>query len=163
MNFFWLDASALVKRYLVEIGTPLMNHFFAQAPPQRMICLLEGVGEVISVLIRRRNGGAISAAACQQSLSALRTEILNQPDIEKVERLSPQVVNSWLLIDQHSLNSTDALILQCALDYASNLRVAGFDLVFISADVRLIRAAKLEGLQTIQPEIDDLMVVDNFM
>jgi uncharacterized protein len=163
MNFFWLDASALVKRYLVEIGTPLMNHFFAQAPPQRMICLLEGVGEVISVLIRRRNGGAISAAACQQSLVALRTEILNQPDIEKVERLSPQVVNSWLLIDQHSLNSTDALILQCALDYASNLRVAGFNLVFVSADVRLIRAAKAEGLQTIHPEIDDLIDVDNFI
>ena len=62
MNFFWLDASALVKRYLVEIGTPLMNHLFTQVPPRRMVCLLEGVGEAISVLIRRRNGGGISVA-----------------------------------------------------------------------------------------------------
>lgn len=163
MNFFWLDASALVKRYLVEVGTPLMNHLFTKVPPQRMVCLLEGVGEIISVLIRRRNGGAISKAACQRSLTALRGDIINQADIEKIERISQQVVNSWLLIDQHSINSTDALILQCALDYAANLRRAGFDLVFVSADTRLVRAAKLEGLQTVHPEIDDLLIVDNFI
>jgi predicted nucleic acid-binding protein len=163
MNFFWLDASALVKRYLAEIGTPLMNHLFTQVPPQQMVCLLEGVGEVISVLIRRRNGGAISKAACQQSLTALRTEIIHQADVEKVERTSQQVVNSWPLLDQHSLNSTDALILRCALDYAANLRRAGFDLVLVSADTRLVRAAKLEGLQTIHPEMDDLLVVDSFI
>lgn len=163
MNFFWLDASALVKRYLVEIGSPLLNHLFAQVPPQRLVCLLEGLGEVISVLIRRRNGGAISAGACQQSLTALRTEIINQPDVEKVERLSQQVINSWPLLDQHSLNSTDALILQCAMDYAARLRSAGHDLVLVSADTRLVRAAKLEGLQTIHPEVDDLSVVDSFI
>ena len=125
MNFFWLDASALVKRYLIEVGTPLMNHLFTQVPSQRIVCLLEGVGEVISVLIRRRNGGAISKAACQRSLTVLRADFINQVDIEKIERVSPQVVNSWLLIGQHSINSTDALILQCALDYAANLRSAG--------------------------------------
>lgn len=163
MNLFWLDASALVKRYLPEIGTPLLNHLFAQAPPQRMVCLLEGVGEVISVLIRRRNAGAISTAACQQSLATLRNEIFNQSDVEKVERTAQQVINSWPLLDQHSLNSTDAMILRCAIDYAANLRRAGHDLVLVSADVRLVRAAKLEGLQTIHPEIDDVVVVDSFI
>lgn len=163
MNVFWLDASALVKRYFVEIGTPLMNHLFAQVPAQQMVCLLEGVGEVISVLVRRRNGGAISTTACQQALTALRADIINQADFEKIERIPQQVVNSWLLIDQHSINSTDALILRCALDYAMNLRRAGFDLVFVSADARLVRAAKQEGLQIIQPEIDDLLVVNSFI
>ena len=38
--------------------------------------------------------------------------------------------------------------------------VQDYDLVFVSADTRLVRAAKLEGLQTIHPEIDDLLVVE---
>ena len=29
MNHFYWDASALVKRYAPEIGTPLVNHLFA--------------------------------------------------------------------------------------------------------------------------------------
>ncbi len=26
MNYFWLDASALVKRYVAETGTPVVNY-----------------------------------------------------------------------------------------------------------------------------------------
>ena len=37
MNLFWLDASALVKRYIVETGTPLMNHLYARVPPSQMV------------------------------------------------------------------------------------------------------------------------------
>ena len=50
VNYFFLDASATVKRYIPEIGTPEMNYFFANVPLYRMICLFEGGGEVIFVL-----------------------------------------------------------------------------------------------------------------
>jgi hypothetical protein len=41
MNLFWLDASALAKRYTPEKGTTLVNHFFDQTSPDEMICLLQ--------------------------------------------------------------------------------------------------------------------------
>ncbi len=67
---------------------------------------------------------------------------------------------SWKLIRQHSINSTDALILKCALDKAAGLRVDGDDLVLVSSDLRLIRAAKAEGLLTFNPETDDQATLD---
>ncbi len=70
MNLFWLDASALAKRYLTEKGTALMNHLFNQATPSEMICLLQGVGEAISIFHRRRNEGKITDAVYRQILNA---------------------------------------------------------------------------------------------
>ena len=49
MNFFWLDASACVKRYIVEEGTPLINYFFRRVLLNDMFCFLEGVGEIIEL------------------------------------------------------------------------------------------------------------------
>lgn len=67
---------------------------------------------------------------------------------------------SWNLVEKHSINSTDAIILKCALDKAVSLRSAGDDLVLISSDARLVRAAKAEGLPTFNPETDDQAALD---
>jgi uncharacterized protein len=160
MNLFWLDASALIKRYILETGTPLMNHLFARVPPSQIVCLLEGIGETLSILHRRRSARLISRRVSQQAIAALRLEIIDELEIEKIERTVGQVVNSWMALDQHTLNSTDAIILRCALDYAAQLRKVGHDLVMVSADARLLRAAKTEGLQIINPESDDLPAID---
>ena len=68
MLYFWLDASALVKRYVAETGTPLVNYFFTHVPLQQMLCLLEGVGEIISIFVRRRNGRTITESGFNQAM-----------------------------------------------------------------------------------------------
>ncbi len=160
MNLFWLDASALAKRYLPEKGTSLMNHLFNQTSPDEMICLLQGVGEAISVFVRRRNEGRITDIVYRQILLDLSSEISDQGEVEKIHPTESQVTDSWELIETHSINSTDALILRCALDKAADLRHDGDDLVLVSSDLRLIRAAKAEGLLTFNPETDDQATLD---
>lgn len=160
MNLFWLDASALAKRYLTEKGTSLMNHLFKQAAPSEMISLLQGVGEAISIFHRRRNEGKITDAVYRQILLDLRSEIIDQGEVEKIHPTESQVTDSWELIETHSINSTDALILRCALDKAADLRNDGDDLVLVSADARLVRAAKAEDLPTFNPEADDQATLD---
>ena len=59
---------------------------------------------------------------------------------------------SWYLIEKYSLNSTDAILLNSALNIAADLRHAGNDLVLVAADGRLLRAARAEGLDTFNPE-----------
>ncbi|MDX2042806.1 MAG: hypothetical protein SF097_16425, partial [Acidobacteriota bacterium] len=66
MNFFWLDASALVKRYVLETGTSSINHLFNQTSPRVLICLLEGIGETISILVRRKNQGVLTPSVFRQ-------------------------------------------------------------------------------------------------
>ncbi len=160
MNLFWLDASALAKRYVRETGTPLMNDLFARVPPLGIICLLEGVGEVISIFVRRRNAGAITAAAFHQAMLDFRSEVSHHADVEKVHPTQNQVSMSWRLIEKHSINSTDAVILRCALDKATGLRATGHDLILVSADTRLLRAAQAEGLLTFNPEADTQAALD---
>ena len=52
---FYCDASALGKRYAPEVGTPLVNHLFAGVPHSRLVMLTQGLGETLSILVRRRN------------------------------------------------------------------------------------------------------------
>ena len=61
MNFFFLDASALAKRSVVEVGTSLVDHLFNHAAIDRMILLNLGFAEVVSILVRRRNAGILTA------------------------------------------------------------------------------------------------------
>jgi hypothetical protein len=56
------------------------------------------------------------------------------------------------LIETHSINATDAIILQSALGLRTRLRSAGDDLVLMGSNQRLIRAAQAEGLATFNPE-----------
>lgn len=80
-SFYW-DASALAKRYAPEVGTPLVNALFSQVALKRMLCLHLGVGEILSVLVRKRNAGRIPPQAFAQALVDFRTEVLNSTDFQ---------------------------------------------------------------------------------
>ena len=160
MNFFWLDASACAKRYIAEKGTPLVNHLFECIPLGRMFCLLEGAGEVIFVFVRRRNEGKITTTLFNQVRQHFETEFVKSSEVEQVLPTEDQITTSWELIEKHSLNSTDAIILQCALDKANQLRTTGRDLILVSSDKRLLRATQNEGLLTFDPETDSQTTLD---
>lgn len=160
MNLFWLDASAIVKRYVSETGTPLVHELFDRVPRSRMLCLLEGIGEVISAFVRYRNARTITADTFRQALVELRADFSHHPQVHRVHPSPEQVSDSWYLIQIYSLNSTDAIILRCALDEAAELRILGHDLVLVSADVRLIAAAQAEGLRTFNPETGDRTMLE---
>ncbi len=160
MNYFWLDASALVKRYVSEAGTPVVNYFFTRVPLQQMLCLLESVGEIISIFVRRRNGGVINESGFNQAMLNFRFEVSLCAEVEKVYPTESQIAASWELIETHSINSTDAIILRCVLDSAIELRADGDDLILVCTDVRLLRAAQAEGMLTFNPETDNQTTLD---
>jgi hypothetical protein len=69
--------------------------------------------------------------------------------------VEPQLISDSLeLIEGHSINSTDALVLRSALAIAASARCRGHELVVVAADRRLITAARAEGLATFNPEAD---------
>jgi predicted nucleic acid-binding protein len=160
MNHFYLDASALAKRYVLEIGTPLVNHLFDSAPKARMIALVLALGEVVSILVRRRNSGRIPDHAYRQALVEFSSEVIDDVDFSLHSVPDDLVRTSLPLIERHSLNATDALILRSALDVAQSLRAAGDDLVMISSDIRLVSAAQASGLIAWNPEVNDQAELD---
>jgi len=71
----YFDASALIKRYTPELGTPLLNVAFERLYPAQMTCAAVGLLEVVSILVRKHNDGRLTQAAYEQALIELRAEV----------------------------------------------------------------------------------------
>jgi predicted nucleic acid-binding protein len=162
-NSFYLDASALAKRYVPERGSPHVHALLDTASANRLYLLNIGAGEVVSILVRKRNAGVISAAYFGQALVDFEREILHAADINKLSVTNRLAWSSFPLIIAHSINSTDAVTLKSALAIARRLRPAGDGLVLVASDQRLLRAAQAEGLNTFNPEIQDHAALAAFL
>ncbi len=152
MKFFMFDASGLAKRYSIEIGTNLLNLIFTQVGPDRLSCLMIGVAEVISALVRKKNVGLVSAADFTFAVLRVRVEILDSTNFQKLQAPNVTIEMSLPYLEKYSVNATDALFLQVAVDLANQSRSAGHDLVVVASDQRLLKAAQAENLLTFDPE-----------
>jgi predicted nucleic acid-binding protein len=154
-NSFYLDASSLAKRYVPEKGSAHVHTILDTAPANRIYVLNVGAGEVVSILVRKRNAGIISAAYYGQALADFDTEITRARDINRVSVSNRLAFSAFPLIAAHAINSTDAVVLKSSLALVRRLRAAGDDLVLVACDQRLLRAARAEGLVTFNPETQD--------
>lgn len=163
--YFWVDANAFAKRYVVEDGTQLINYFFENVSTSRVLCLVDSLNEVYAVMAKklRKPDGVLIQPNHDQAIEKFEAEVVNHAEVVKLEATSNQKIAARKLIVAHALNSSDALILQCALDEANNLRAAGNDLVLVCSDKRLVRAAKREELRTFNPENDSQEHLDIFI
>jgi predicted nucleic acid-binding protein len=160
MNLFGLDASALSKRYTSEAGADRIDHLFSAVTRDRLQCLMLGAAEVVSVLVRRRNGGLLSQTSFAQALINLSSEVINANDFATLASDNAAIAASVALIEAYSINANDALILRVFLDHADQLRAAGNDLVLVASDKRLLKAGQAEGLATFDPEDQSLADLD---
>lgn len=149
----YLESSAWIKRYVAEPGSAVIHALleYAQAPSAPLVgCAWLGLGEVVAVLHRLAHRGELGRPALArlvQQLAADRRWVrllsLGESDWEGVvER-----------VVRHSLTAADAVHLQAALSWWAMLGVDR--LVFVSADRRLLRAAKREGLVLFDVESGD--------
>jgi predicted nucleic acid-binding protein len=154
-----MDASALAKPYNPEPGDILVDAILNHVAPSRIHFLNIGAGEILSILVRRRNAGTISNANFVQAVARFNTDIVRGTAITRASVTTRLVAKSLSLIVAHSINSTDALVLQSALAIARRLPRAGDDLVLVASDQRLLRAAQADGLPTFDPETQDQAVL----
>jgi uncharacterized protein len=155
MHSFFLDGSALAKRYVPENGSALVDLILDTVAEQRIYLLNVGYAEVASVLVRKKNAGVLSAATFQQALLALEREVIRSLGKHLLSFDNSVASDAVAFIVKHATNSTDAIVLRVALDIAQFLRVGSDDLVLVASDQRLLRAAQAEGLITFNPESQD--------
>lgn len=156
MQWVYFDASALLKRYSQESGTDLVNEVFRHVPANMMTCSTLGLLEIISILVRKRNDGRLGQELFEQAMTEFREEIIEREDFLTTSVDDNLLLSSLSLIVQHNLNSTDTLILRSALNLQQTLRAQAHDLILLTADKRLGRAAQLEGLTVVDPEIESI-------
>ena len=160
MIYFWLDANAIAKRYVTESGTPIINHLFRRVSAERMICLFDSMDETRFVIVKKRNRAEITVSEFNQAIKQFEAEVVNSTEIVQVHATIDQKEAARQLIHDYPINSSDAYILQCALDKANELRIDGHDLILVSNDQRLLKAAKSEGVRTFDPNTNSQAALD---
>ena len=150
MAGFFCDSSAIVKRYVNEIGSNFVDNL-ANLKSGNVILLARITRvEVAAAIARRLKIGSISAGDAQNALAAFQHDLTN--NYFTVE-ITPILLSAAMnLATKHSLRGYDAVQLAAALE-ANDERIASglAPLTIVSADVDLNNAAQVEGLHIEDP------------
>lgn len=160
--YFYMDPSALVKRYHDEKGTELVNELFKklEATEERFTTSAWSIAESAAVLNRIKNRVKIKEGDFAEILMSLLSEI-KQFYFLKVtdERVLASIPYSLT----YNINSSDALHLKTLKDLERAVDLLGEKIVLVAADKRLLRAAKSEGVATFNPEEDAEKKLDDLL
>lgn len=149
MPGYFLDSSALVKRYVVETGTNWVRSLFHPAGANQFsVASITGV-EVVAAIARRSQGGGLSAAEAVRITRSLRRDFHRDFDIIEVD--STLIQSAMDLAEQHALRGYDAVQLAAALAVHSTAQLVGTTATLISSDLELNAAATTGGLAVEDP------------
>lgn len=149
MPAYYLDSSALVKRYVTETGSAWVRELCQDAANAIFISELALV-EVGSAFARRYHRGEITDEQRRHYLGVFVYDCAESYHLIPAER--PTIERGLDLTQQHFLRGYDALQLACALAANDVLAVVALPaLTFVSADDGLVGAAIIERLNTENP------------
>lgn len=152
MSDFFFDSSALVKAYIVEIGTLWVRAILDDPQHNIYISALAEV-EVVSALTRRFNEGDLTRFEVDQASDELRQDCVTYSVIP----ITPQIMEA--AVDNarnYSLRAYDAVQLASAI--AVSISLLGtygppIDFTLVSADDALNEAARRERVQVENPNL----------
>ncbi len=153
MSYFYLDSSALVKRYLTEIGSAWIATLMSPVSENTIVVAEITRVEVAAAIAARQR--ASSGIALTERDELMRLLLLHFDAEYAITRLSTPVISQAVRLTQnHRLRGYDAVQLATALDTHATALAAGLPgLVFIAADNDLVLAARAEGLTADNPNV----------
>jgi len=150
VTVYFLDSSALVKRYIAEVGTAWVQMLADTDAGNSLFIARIAWVEVLSAFARRQREGVLNAAEVDDLVDLFRTDLIEQYQV--VEIAPTLAETAGRLIVQYPLRAYDAVQLAAALQIQAVLSQAeNSALMFLSADERLLTVASTVGLATENP------------
>ena len=149
MTHYYLDTSALVKRYVTETGTIWITTLYKDLTNNLYTNPISSVEAIAAFHLRVRTGSLLAIEATRIS-QQVRKEFQTR---YRFVSLSTEVINIGLdLAEQYPLRGYDAVQLASAL-FLNRLRIAELlsPIMFLSADERVNKVAVAEGLTVENP------------
>lgn len=146
MATYFVDSSALVKRYIRETGTEWVRLLTDGRTGNQVFLARITTVEVTSAVARRRGGRTITSAQASSVLSRFRKHLAGRYTI--LEMTQGVLDDAVMLANRHNLRAYDAVQLAAALRLN---RVSEGGIVIVSADKDLNDAAAAEGLSVEDP------------
>jgi uncharacterized protein len=152
MADYFLDSSALVKRYIHEIGSAWVGSFFDPSASNEVFVAAITSVEIIAAISRRARGGTITAADAALACSQFRADWLCDYQVIEVNEVLLQ--QALALAETHGLRGYDAVQLAAGTQVNRLCVSSGLaPIVFCSADNDLNAAAVREGLVVDDPNL----------
>jgi uncharacterized protein len=149
---YFLDSSALVKRYVIETGTGWVRRLTRQNPSTVIYIAHITTVEVTCAIARRRKGRMLTAAKASSLLRRFRQHLAGRYVI--VEMTPGLLDEATRLGNTHALRAYDAVQLAVALEVNRSHQAGGSGpITLISADRPLNDAAAAEGLPVDDPNL----------
>ena len=145
MAIYFIDSSALVKRYISEIGSAwVLGLFDPTLKNEVFIAAITGV-EIIAAITRRSRSGSISITDANLIRNQFKTDF--QQEYQIVE-ITDTIINSGMVLSEsYGLRGYDAIQLAAGRAINSLCIANGLpSIIFVSADNELNAAVVSEGL-----------------
>lgn len=148
MADYLFDSSALVKRYVSEIGTAWVIGLFSPAGNRIHLARITAV-EVVSAIARRRRSGTVTAAGAAAMLTNFFQDLGGT--FRLLDITQALLARAMALAETHALRGYDAVQLAAALVVSADCAASGAAFTLVSADLALNAAATAEGLPVEDP------------
>jgi uncharacterized protein len=147
---YFLDTSALVKRYIPEIGTTWMQTLTAQTSNHLLLVSRITFVEIMSAIARRQREATLTTDQSQQLRIIFQQHFTTQYQIIE---LTPNITTlAGELCDRQSLRAYDAVQLASALSILPIITQSPESTItFLTGDNRLLNAAQAENLLADNP------------
>jgi len=150
MDAYYLDTSALVKRYARERGTIWITALTAPNQAHDLYTVRLTGPEMIAALFRKMRTGELPRTTTIRLAQDFKNDWKWQYQVLEVNAVLSE--RAMTLAEKHSLRGYDAVHLAAALLLHESRRANNRpDMIFLAADDDLLQAADTEGLSTDNP------------
>jgi len=150
LTAYFLDSSALVKRYIPETGSAWVRQLAAPQTGNSLFIARITWVEVQSAFARRQREGSLTATDRTLIVQRFRFDLNNQYQVIELDatlaETAAQLVSQYPLRAYDAVQLTSVLLLQPAFATTQSTQ-----LLFLSADDRLLPIAQAQGLLTDNP------------
>jgi uncharacterized protein len=150
MPVYYLDTSALVKRYALEAGTTWMVELTDRSTQHDLFTVRITGPEMIAAIFRKVRTGELGLSAAVRAAADFRVDWQQQYQLVEI---SVTITDTAMhLAEKHGLRGYDAVHLAAAIElHAVRSAMRLPPLVFVSADDDQLKAAVREGLSSENP------------
>lgn len=149
MALFYVDISAIIKRYQREKGTEVVDQLFDNLLREdRFYTSFLSVLELTSGIMRLAKGGQLQENNANELIARFREDLRQRFQVWPLDNAITSKAVS--IVEQHKLRSADAI--HTATAFAIFSVISGQDSVLVSSDHEMLEAAEASQLATIYPQ-----------
>ncbi|MEX2560443.1 MAG: type II toxin-antitoxin system VapC family toxin [Pirellulales bacterium] len=150
MASFFLDTSAIVKRYISEAGTGWVVSLADPATRNDLYIARIAEVEVTSAIVRRDRGGSLAPSVATAALMQFRHDLANQ--YQTTEITDALLARATSFAESDGLRAYDAVQLAAVVELAEQHKALSLaSPILVSADQELNAAAIAAGMTVENP------------